>query len=104
MGCRWLSREAFQGDRLEEQLASRTKLFVNQERNVRLNRARREVELSPIFQWYAQDFGASTEERLSFIGKYRTADRAELQEGRWKVRYFKYDWGINEAKSDRKTT
>jgi Protein of unknown function, DUF547. len=103
MGCPWLSRDAFQGERLEGQLVSRTTLFVNQERNVRLNRARREAELSQIFQWYAQDFGASTEELLSFIGKYRTTDGAELHEGKWKVRYFKYDWGINEAKPDRKT-
>ena len=103
MGCPWLSREAFQGDRLEEQMVSRTRLFVNQERNVRLNPAKREAELSSIFQWYAQDFGASTEELLSFIGKYRTADGTKLQEGKWRVRYVKYDWGINEAKPDRKT-
>jgi len=100
MGCPWLSREAFEGDRLEEQLASRTRLFVNQTRNVRLNRARREVELSSIFQWYAQDFGASTEELLGFIGKYRNGDGGVLQEGKWKVRYVKYDWGINVAKPD----
>ena len=99
MGCPWLSREAFRGDRVEEQLAARTRLFVNQARNVRLNPSRREVELSSIFEWYAPDFGASKEEMLNFISKYRTADGAELREGKWKVRYVKYDWGINAAKS-----
>jgi hypothetical protein len=100
MGCPWLSREAFHGDRLEEQLAARTRLFVNQTRNVRLNRARREVELSSIFEWYAQDFGTSTADLLSFIGKYRNGDGAELQAGKWKLRYVKYDWGINEARQN----
>jgi hypothetical protein len=93
-GCPWLSRDAFAGERLEEQLEARTTLFLNQARNVRLNSAQREVSLSQIFQWYQQDFGNSAEAVLAFIGKYR----AELRQGKWKIRYFEYDWGINEAK------
>jgi hypothetical protein len=94
-GCPWLSRDAFTGERLEEQLDVRTTLFLNQARNVRVDSAQREVSLSQIFQWYKQDFGASA---LAFIGKYRTEDGAELRHGKWKLRYFDYDWGINEAK------
>jgi hypothetical protein len=93
-GCPWLSRDAFTGDRLEEQLDSRARLFLNQTRNVRVNSAQREIRLSQIFQWYKQDFGDSTATVLAFIGKYnKTVDR-----GKWKVSYFEYDWGINEAK------
>ena len=93
-GCPWLSRDAFTGERLEEQLEARTRLFLNQTRNVRLNSAQREIGLSQIFEWYKQDFGDSTEKVLAFIGKYR----AELRQGNWKIRYFEYDWGINDAK------
>src|ERR1700730_18298990 len=92
-GCPWLSRDAFTGERLEEQLGARTRLFLNQTRNVRVDTARREVSLSQIFQWYQQDFGGSPEAVLVFIGKYRTLDREK-----WKIRYIDYDWGINEAK------
>jgi hypothetical protein len=97
-GCPWLSRDAYTGEHLEEQLEARASLFLNQTRNVRVNSAQREVSLSQIFQWYQQDFGGSAEEILAFIGKYRTVDGAELRRGKWKIRYIEYDWGINEAK------
>jgi hypothetical protein len=93
-GCPWLSRDAFTGARLEEQLEARTRLFLNQTRNIRFNSAQRKVSLSQIFEWYDEDFGDSTEKLMAFIGKYRT----ELRQGKWKVRYIEYDWGINDAK------
>ena len=92
-GCPWLSRDAFTGARLE-QMEARTRLFLNQTRNIRFNRAQREVRLSQIFEWYKEDFGSSTENVLAFIGKYG----AELRQGKWKVRYIEYDWGINDVK------
>jgi len=95
--CPWLAREAFTAERLEEQLERRARLFLNQASNVSVDGARREVRLSALFEWYGQDFGASVEAVLRFIGKYRS-DGALLREGTWKVRYFTYDWGINEAK------
>ena len=93
-GCPWLSRDAFTGERLEEQLEARTRLFLNQTRNIRFDSAQREVSLSQIFEWYKEDFGNSTENLLAFIGKYRN----EFRQGKWKVRYVEYDWGINDAK------
>ena len=101
VGCPWLSRDAFRGERLEEQLDARTRLFVDQPRNVRVNRAARVVELSSIFEWYGEDFGKSTEALLRFIAKHKGEGGAELLEGKWKVRYVPYDWGINEARAER---
>ena len=95
--CPWLAREAFTAERLEEQLERGARLFLNRASNVSVDAARREVRLSALFDWYGQDFGSSVEAVLRFIGKYRTAG-ALLQEGKWKVSYFAYDWGINEAK------
>ena len=96
--CPWLSREAFTAERLEDQLESRTRLFLNQARNVLPDSGRREVGLSALFDWYKQDFSGSPEAVLAFISKYRTVDGPELRKGKWKLRYFRYDWGINEAK------
>jgi hypothetical protein len=93
--CPWLAREAFTADRLEEQLERRTRLFVNQQRNIRVDSQRREATLSQLFDWYKQDFGGSTEAVLGFIGHYRP-DGGLLRQGKWKLRYFDYDWGINE--------
>jgi hypothetical protein len=96
-GCPWLAREAFTPERLEEQLDRRTRLFLNQERNVHVDTARGEVSLSSLFDWYKQDFGVSMQAVLGFIGKYRP-DGALLRQGKWTVRYLDYDWEINEAK------
>ena len=66
-GCPWLSRDAFTGERLEEQLEARARLFLNQTRNVRVNSPQREVSLSQIFQWYQQDFGVSPKAVLTLL-------------------------------------
>jgi hypothetical protein len=96
-GCPWLPRDAFTVENLEEQLESRTKLFLNQDRAIRVDSVNHEVGISQIFDWYKKDFGNSTKAMLDFIGKYRPADREALQQGTWKISYLDYDWGINEA-------
>jgi hypothetical protein len=96
-GCPWLPRDVFTADKLEEQLESRTGLFLNQERAIQIDRANHEIGVSPIFGWYKQDFGSAMDTLLAFIGKYRPADREALQQGSWKLHFLDYDWGINEA-------
>ena len=95
-GCPWLSREAYTAERIEMQLDRGARLFVNQRRNVRVDGARGEVRLSPLFDWYKEDFGGSEEAILSFIAKYRP-DGILLRQGKWKLSYIEYDWGINEV-------
>src|SRR5262245_29518042 len=95
-GCPWLSRDAFTAETLEAQLEDRTRLFLSQERNIRLDPALRQVTLSAIFDWFKDDFGLSNEAVLGFIGNYRSDDAAVLREKKWKLRYFNYDWSLNE--------
>jgi Protein of unknown function, DUF547 len=97
--CPWLPRDAFTAEKLEEQLESRTRLFLNQERAIRVDSVNREIGVSQIFGWYKKDFGSSMDTLLAFIGKYRPADREAFQLGTWKLHFLDYDWGINEAKN-----
>jgi hypothetical protein len=90
-GCPWLSRDAFTGERLGTQLEERTKVFLSQDRNVRIDAASRRVTVSKIFDWFKKDFGGDP---LRFIARYRP----ELGSGKWQVRYFDYDWSLNDAK------
>lgn len=98
--CPWLSRDAIKPESLEEQLESRTRLFLNQERNIVVDTARREVRLSAIFDWFREDFGWSAESVLAFIARYRPDLEVEWRQGKWKLRYFDYDWRINEARNE----
>jgi len=95
--CPWLAREAFVPERLEKQLEDRTKLFVNQSRNVRPDPPRSEIWLSQIFEWFEDDFGGSRGSVLRFVHKYRDGVEPKLDSGRWKVQYLPYDWSLNDA-------
>ena len=64
------------------QLDRGARLFVNQQRNVQVDSARGEVRLSPLFDWYKEDFGGSAEALVGFIARYRP-DGALLRQGKW---------------------
>ena len=53
----------------------------------------KKVKLSSIFDWYAADFKASGG-AVAFVNKHRT----EPIPADAKVRYFEYDWSLNESK------
>lgn len=58
------------------------------------------VELSPIFQWYAQDFAAPGETpeaaAVRFLARYAAGERgAWLRAGPREVRWGTYDWSLN---------
>lgn len=96
-GCPWLAREAFVAERLDRQLEARAKLFLNQERNIRLDVKNRRATLSKIFEWFRKDFGPDQPAVLRFIAKYRPAESEALRQPGWTVRYFSYDWTLNAA-------
>lgn len=96
-GCPWLSRNAYSGANLETMLDIETRRYMAQERNVKADKAKKELTVSEIFKWMREDFGKTDAEVFRFIGKYR-ADGAEYSIGGWKLKYFPYDWSLNEAK------
>ena len=65
---------------------------------------------SKIFEWFGEDFVAAYVPRegfsdspdpvrasLNFAGRYLPSDDASwLRQGRYEVRYLKYDWSLNE--------
>ena len=92
-GCPWLAREPFTAEMLDRQLEKRTRLFLSQERNLRVDPAGRALTVSKIFDWFAKDFGGSADAVVRFIGRYRP----EVARGAWKFRYLEYDWTLNDA-------
>lgn len=97
LGSPWLSREPYHGDRLEAQLEQQTAQFLKQSRNARVEEDSHIITLSEIFDWYIKDFGANQEQVLRFVAKYRPDDGRWLRAGRWRVKYFPYDWTLNDA-------
>lgn len=94
--CPWLSNEAFTEVNVNAKLDTQARLFLNQERNVKVDLSKRTLQLSKIFDWFQKDFSSTPGRIPEFIAKYRAKDGGELAKGNWKVLFFDYDWSLNE--------
>ncbi len=85
-----LRNEPYEGAKLDAQLDDQVRTFLADPRHFRIDRTRKEVRVSEIFRWYADDFAVQ-----KFAGPYVSdADRAFLRDVR--VTYLPYDWTLNE--------
>lgn len=100
--CAPLPRSAFTGDDLDRQLEERTRLFLRDPRNVRIEGSN--LLLSSYFDWYGNDFTAEgwkprADTVVDFLALYATDDVASrLRSGEpLEIRYLEYDWSLNAA-------
>lgn len=84
--CPTLFNRAFTPEKLERQLATLTKTFVNNKAFNQLSENKAVV--SKIFEWYAEDFG----DLKSFLNKYSAV---KIGDG-VAITFNEYDWGLNE--------
>jgi hypothetical protein len=93
VGCPRLPREAFTANKLEQQLDDAAREFINEDRNVRVDRDRRKVWLSAIFDFYTKDFLLRAPSLIAYVNRYRT----KLVPTNFKVRFLDYDWSANDG-------
>ena len=84
--------------RLERQLTERTITFFSNPDKFRIDPDKNTVRLSPVMDWYKDDFGKNQQDRLDFIKPFiQDADaRAFLSRDKLKIENLDYDWGIND--------
>ena len=107
VGCPMLSNHAFTPDNLDAQLDDLFTRFMSDRSRNRYNTATRTVELSRIFDWYANDFDKGHKGFLSVndvVAKYADQladtpdDRAQLRSGKVPIRFLEYDWSLNDVR------
>lgn len=113
IGCPMLGREAFAADRLDAQLEDLMRRFLSDRTRNRYDAQTRTLELSQLFDWYADDFRKGGASFLGYPGfasladlgaRYaeqladRDADRAALRAKTVSIRFVDYDWALNDAK------
>ncbi|MDP6380444.1 MAG: DUF547 domain-containing protein [Phycisphaerae bacterium] len=112
MGCPPLLNEPYEGKTLDSQLDGRARQFLKNPKKFRIDRAGRRVYISPIFEWFGEDFiktygtdkkfaGRSEAERavLNFLSKYlKQKGQRYLAGSEYKVVYMDYDWSLNEQR------
>jgi hypothetical protein len=110
VGCPALRSEPYVAARLDAQLEDAATKFVWNASKVRLDKSARRIDLSQIFQWFAEDFRPFADDQwkheyavekagpLAFIGRYLPPEDALfLKTGPVDISYFSYDWSLNEA-------
>ncbi len=95
--CPPLAARAYTEANLEAMLERQTRGFLRDRRNVLIQPGRRRVRLSKLFDWYEKDFGKTPKEILAFVASYLGAEGRRLLDGDWQIRYFDYDWSLNDA-------
>lgn len=108
--CPPLRAEAFDSERLEEQLDDQFRRFVNDEKRNRFDATSGTVRLSKIFDWFAGDFASAAKQQpalrrnagkhagaLAFVARYLpAAEREAILAGRMRVEFLPYDWALND--------
>ncbi len=98
--CTPLARTPFRADHLDEDLAAAVRRWLaSREKGVAIDRERRVVKVSKIFDWFEEDFedGGGV---LNVIAGHVDAEDARWlrQEGPGaRLRYFGYDWSLNDV-------
>ena len=98
MSCPPLRAEAFEGARLNEQLEDQTRTFLRERQTEnRLDLGNNVIHLSPIFDWYREDFGKTDAAILRFVAPYFDGAGAKnaFSESRLKIEFTTYDWSLN---------
>lgn len=105
MSCPALRAQAYKAEDLDSQLDDQAIRFVNHRRHVHV--ANRILHLSPIFDWFREDFGVAEDSVLGFLKRYgdwplqKALDRLGP---RPKIQFLEYDWSLNASsppKADR---
>ena len=98
LSCPPLLREPWRAQRLDAQLDAQVRVWLTHpEKGLRLNRAKKTLYLSRIFQWFAEDFEARGGV-LAFVTEYAPeSDAAWLRShgAGVRIRYLDYDWKLN---------
>jgi len=98
LGCPTLRSEAYRGELLESQLDDQTRHFLlaSPDKN-RIDISAGRVVLSPIFDWYGEDFGGSRVALGRYLSRFFPPgpERALLEGGRFALTYSTYDWRLN---------
>ncbi len=100
IGCPRLLDEAYVAERLDEQLTVNSKSFFADASKFRYDAYRQTFYISPILQWFGEDFGKSESAQLKTIAPY-ISDSAASQaaaSGRGSMAFVDYDWGLNDQK------
>ncbi len=107
IGCPMLREEAYVGARLDTQLDDQVRRFLSDRTRNRYSSATKALEVSSIFEWYAEDFSRGYRGIRSvhaYLATHaglladRPEDQALIRTEQAPLVYLDYDWGLNDRR------
>ncbi len=98
MSCPPLRPEAFEGAGLDRQLQDQTRVFLRERQTEnRLDLGNSVIYLSPIFDWFREDFGKTDANILKFVAPYfdGAGEKNAFADSRLRIEFTDYDWSLN---------
>jgi Protein of unknown function, DUF547 len=90
--CPKLLNEAFSAERLDEQLNTSMRFFVNDPLRNRISTDK--AELSEIFKWFKGDFERDAGSLRAFLNRFAAVPLSDKTD----ISHIDYDWRLNESK------
>lgn len=97
VGCPRLLNEAYTAEKVDEQLTLNAQAFFADSTKFKADTRAGTIQVSPILDWFADDFGKDSAAQMATIAPYVPATAQSLaKSGRARVSYLNYDWGLND--------
>lgn len=94
--CPRLRSEAYRADVLDAQLDDAARSFIRDPEKNRFEAGTRTLYLSPIFEWFREDFERDGTTLTAFVAQFADHEMANAtSSGDVPVRFLDYDWSLN---------
>ncbi|MBI3189339.1 MAG: DUF547 domain-containing protein [Ignavibacteriales bacterium] len=96
--CPPLRSEAYEAEKLDEQLNDQAKKFLADRTRNYFDVRRKNARISKIFSWFSEDFGKDDLSILLFSARFLPDDIAHAikqEPDKWDIDYTDYDWSLN---------
>lgn len=101
-GCQPLKASAWTGASLEEDLEAAARQFVGDKKYFFVDKDKKEVNISKIFEWYGEKFTKDPNRPAAkpelYLLPWLSGDaKAVLEQGDYKLKIIEWDWTLNET-------
>lgn len=100
-GCLPIKGSAWTGDALDSDLETAAKKFIGDERQFKVDKEKKEIQISKIFEWYGEKFTKDpdrpAEKPELYLTPWVSDDvRKLLESGEYKLKIIEWEWTLNE--------
>jgi hypothetical protein len=88
-------RFAYTGEKVQSQLESETRLYMQSPRGAKIDQAENTLYLSKVFDWFKADFVKKSGSVMEFIKPYLDEETLAFLERKPMLEYLHYNWALN---------